>query len=128
MIWILLGVLLALCIRNNFNTQGVAKDLRGIARTVRKIVKDLARTIRRAARDAGKQSGVSRESAPAQEATMTAAPAAYEPVQADELKEKELPEEPELHARTAAMMADVPVIAFPKDDPKYDSSKKYMYA
>ena len=128
MIWILLGVLLALCIRNNFNTQGVAKDLRGIARTVRKIVKDLARTIRRAARDAGKQSGVSRESAPAQEATMTAAPAAYEPVQADELKEKELPEEPERHARTAAMMADVPVIAFPKDDPKYDCSKKYMYA
>ena len=59
---------------------------------------------------------------------MTAASAAAEPVQAEGLKEKELPEEPELHARTAAMMADVPVIAFPKDDPKYDSSKNYLYA
>ena len=128
MIWILLGVLLALCIRNNFNTQGGAKDLRGIARAIRKIAKDLARTVRRAAREAGKQTVAARKAAPAQETMMTAASAAAEPVQADELKEKELPEEPELHARTAAMMADVPVIAFPKDDPKYDSSKKYMYA
>lgn len=59
---------------------------------------------------------------------MTAAPAAYEPVQADELKENELTGEQEHQARTAAMMANVPTIAFPKDDPKYDSSKKYMYA
>ena len=128
MIWILLGVLLALCIRNNFNAQGVAKDLRGIARAIRKIAKDLARTVRRAAREAGKQTVAAREAAPAQETMMTAASAAAEQVQAEGLKEKELPEEPELHARTAAMMADVPVIAFPKDDPKYDSSKKYMYA
>ena len=128
MIWILLGGLLALCIRNNFNAQGVAKDLRGIARAIRKIAKDLARTIRRAAKDAGRQTGAAREAAPAQETMMTAASVAAESVQAEGLKEKELPEEPELHARTAAMMADVPVIAFPKDDPKYDSSKKYLYA
>ena len=52
MFWILLGVLLVICVRNNFNAQGVAKDLRGIARAVRKIIKDAARTIRHAARDA----------------------------------------------------------------------------
>ena len=36
--------------------------------------------------------------------------------------------EPEQAVRTAAMLANVPTLAFPEDDPKYDSSRKYRYA
>ncbi|MBR0266338.1 MAG: hypothetical protein IJQ71_02770 [Clostridia bacterium] len=128
MFWILLGVLLVLCIRNNFNAQGVAKDLRGIARAVRKIIKDAARTIRHAARDAKRGTVPTAAAEPARETAVTAAPVAAEPVRTEAPKENELLKELEQHARTAAMMVDVPTIAFPKDDPKYDSSKKYMYA
>jgi len=127
MLWILMGVLLVLCVRNNFNAQGVAKDIRGIARTGRKIAKDLARTIRHAARDAKRETDA-RAAAPAQETAVTATPALAEPVQAEAPKENELLKDLEQHAWTAAMMVNVPTIAFPKDDPKYDSSKKYMYA
>jgi len=33
----------------------------------------------------------------------------------------------ELQAMKAAMMADVPTIHFPEDDPKYNSAQKYGY-
>ena len=33
----------------------------------------------------------------------------------------------ELQAMKAAMMADVPTIHFPEDDPKYNSARKYGY-
>ncbi len=35
---------------------------------------------------------------------------------------------PELQAMKAAMMANVPTIHFPEDDPKYNSARKYGYA
>ena len=41
---------------------------------------------------------------------------------------RELTEELERDARTAAMAADVPTIDFPKDEEKYYSSGKYGYA
>ena len=41
---------------------------------------------------------------------------------------RELTEDLERDARTAAMAADVPTIDFPEGDGKYDSSKKYGYA
>ena len=34
----------------------------------------------------------------------------------------------EQHSSIAAMLANVPVLNFPEDDPKYDSSRKYNYA
>lgn len=46
MLWFLLGVILALFIKNNFETQDVIKDVRRIARAVRKAVRDLIRTVR----------------------------------------------------------------------------------
>ena len=107
MFWFLLGVLLVLLIHNHFNMQGVAKDLRGIAKTVRKLARGLARTIRNAMSDTKK------EAVPAE------APTAQDAV---------LPDETEQYARTAAMLANVPTIAFPEDDPKYDSSRKCRYA
>ena len=41
---------------------------------------------------------------------------------------RELAEDLEKNARTAAMAADVPTIDFPEDDEKYDSSRRYGYA
>jgi len=41
---------------------------------------------------------------------------------------RELVDDLERSARTAAMMSDVPTIQFPEDDPKYHSSRKYGYA
>jgi hypothetical protein len=40
---------------------------------------------------------------------------------------RELTEDLERDARTAAMAADVPTIQFPEDDEKYYSSRKYGY-
>ena len=44
------------------------------------------------------------------------------------LENRELVEELERNARTAAMAADVPVIEFPEEDGRYFSAKKYGYA
>ena len=41
---------------------------------------------------------------------------------------RELAEDPERDARTAAMAANVPTIDFPEGNGKYDSSRKYGYA
>ena len=55
MIWILLGTLFVLLVRNQFDVQGVAKDLRRIAKSVRKIARELARTVRQAVKEAKKE-------------------------------------------------------------------------
>ena len=44
------------------------------------------------------------------------------------LENRELVEELERNARTAAMASDVPVIEFPEEDDRYFSAKKYGYA
>ena len=143
MFWFLFGVLLVLCVRNQFDMQGVGKDLQKIAGDIRKIARDLARMIRRAVKDAkketrkagpeqGRPAAEAREEQPAQaealrtveaEAELQKAPRAAE-------VEAELPKapEPEEIARAAVLLAGVPTLAFPEDDPKYDSSRKYRYA
>ena len=128
MFWILFGVLFVLFVRNNFNVQGVAKDIRKIAKVARKIARDLAHTVRQAVKDGKKEAAEARKAAPEQAAPVAEireAPAAQPELQQ---QENELLKDLELHARTAAMMVNVPTLAFPEDDPKYDSSKKYMYA
>ena len=127
MFWILLGVLFVLCVRNNFDAQGVAKDVRAIAKSVRKIVRDLVRTVRHAAAEAKKENAEARKARAEEKSIADAVPAAV-PVQTVAQKENELLKELEQHARTAAMMVNVPTLAFPEDDPKYDSSRKYTYA
>ena len=127
MFWLLLGALLFLFVRNHFDLQGVTRDIQKIARSVRKIVRDLVRTVRHAVRDAKKESTETRKTVreqenPADKAPVTAA------AQAEAPREKELLKDLEQQARTAAMLVNVPTISFPEDDPKYDSSKKYMYA
>lgn len=122
-----MGVLVVLLVRNNFNVQGVANDIRRIARSAAKIVRDLAGEIRRSVKDAKKETAKTRQAAPEQPVTVEAAPVA-EPVQPEVQQNNELLKEMERNARTAVMLADVPTLDFPKDDPKYDSSRKYKYA
>ena len=125
MIWILLGVLFVLLVRNQFDTQAVAKDIRRIAKSARKIVRELARTVRQAVKEAKQETAEARKTGPEQAA---ASVQAAQPVQAETQQNNELLKELEQKAGTAAMLANVPTIAFPEDDPKYDSSRKYMYA
>lgn len=127
MFWILVGVFAFLLIRNHFELQGVAKDVRMIARSVRKIAKDLIRTVRQAVKDAKKEAAETRETAPEQISKVTEVHE-EQPAQPEAQQNDDLLKDLEKNARTAAMMASVPTIDFPKDDPKYDSSKKYMYA
>ena len=127
MFWFLFGVLLFLLIRNNFDLQGVKKDARKIARGIRKILKDLVRAVRNAAQEGKQQAAEPRQADPARadaESIVSAAPAE----QAEVKENMELLKEMEQKAGTAAMLAKVPTIDFPADDPKYDSSRKYMYA
>ena len=122
-----MGVLVVLLVRNNFNVQGVANDIRRIARSAAKIVRDLAGEIRRSVKEAKKETAKTRQAAPEQPVIVEAAPVA-EPVQPEVQQNNELLKEMERNARTAVMLADVPTLDFPKDDPKYDSSRKYKYA
>ena len=125
MLMLLLGVLFVLLVRNNFNTEGVKKDIRRIVKAVRQIARDLARTVRQAAREARKES---RKAVPEQHSTESELPVP-EPARAEaQENNNELLKELKQTARTAAMLANVPTLNFPKDDPKYDSSRKYRYA
>jgi hypothetical protein len=47
---------------------------------------------------------------------------------AETKENRELLKEMEQKAGTAAMLAGVPTLSFPENDPKYDSSRKYTYA
>ena len=80
MIWILLGALFVLLVRNQFDTQAVAKDIRRIARSVRKIVRELARTVRQAVKEAKRETAEARKTGPEQAA---ASVKAAQPVQAE---------------------------------------------
>jgi hypothetical protein len=91
--------------------------------------------VRRAVKDAQKGSVVSRASAEdagsavTAESAAEAVPAAVQAeAKAEAPKENELLKEPEENTNMAAMLANVPTIDFPKEDEKYDSSRKYMYA
>lgn len=134
MLWIILGTLLVLCVRNHFDMQGVGKDVRGIAKLVRKIARELARAVRRAVKEAQSQPAVSRaaaegaETAARAESAAQAESAALAEVKAETPQENVIPQEAEGDTGIAAMLANVPTIDFPKEDPKYDSSRKYMYA
>ena len=129
---VLLVVFLVLFARNNFDMQGVKKDARKIVRGIRKILKDLGRTIRDAAQEGKQKAAESRQADPAQADAVQAdvgnsVPAATaEPAEAEE--NRELLKEMEQKSGTAAMLANVPTIDFPADDPKYDSARKYLYA
>lgn len=127
MFWILLGVLLALVVRNGSDTQGMAKDVRSIIRVLRKVIKDIGRTVRHALKESRKGTGITQKADPEQE-TAAENECAAQPEQPETRECKALLKDMEERANLAAILADVPTIDFPADDPKYESSRKYTYA
>ena len=129
MFWFLFGVMLVLLIRNQFDMQGVLRDIRRIAKAVRGILRDLSRTIRAFAKDAKrKKPREVRKAADLKPNGAEEGIRAEQPAQVRAPEGTEWQREQEQAARTAAMMMNVPTIDFPKEDPKYNSSRKYRYA
>ena len=124
MLWIMLGVLAVLFVRNHYDVQGVKKDLRGIARTVRKAVQELVQAIQQGVNEAKKEKAAEKAAAVKEEVKVPEVPVAA-PVQAETQENNALLKELEQKAMSATMLANVPTIDFPADDPKYDSSRKY---
>ena len=129
MFWILMGILAVLLIRNQFDLQGVKKDINKGAKAVRRIVRELVRNIRSAAKDAKKESGQDRKAVQEQITNVSKAreiPAAQPETERQEQTDQVKTQDP--NALMAAMMASVPTLDFPTDDPKYNASQKYRYA
>ena len=151
---LLFGALLGLFARNGFDTDRTAEEIREKAgkaeRAAREAVRTARREIRRAAHDrkiteiheridarraereerlkavhAEIEARKARKTGNGPENSGRALPASG----VNEAKAiRELTEELERDARTAAMAADVPTIDFPEDDGKYHSSRKYGFA
>ena len=133
MFWLLFGAFLYLLIKNQFDMQGVTKDARQIAKAIMKALQGAGRTVRGAVDEAKKQKAAAQAVRQAAEAVQ-AAPAQPAPevravtVSPETRENNQLLKDLEQHSSIAAMLANVPVLNFPEDDPKYDSSRKYNYA
>ena len=138
---LLLGALLGYLANRNFDAQRVREDVRETAGKVRRTAHEAVRAAKKEIREARKAEHDQRvaERLRTIQAEAEARRAAKESRKAEvralpvsgtnEAKEiRELAEELERDARTAAMAADVPVIHFPEEDGKYHASRKYGYA
>ncbi len=126
MFWLIIGVLLFLLIRNQFDMQRTGKDVRRIVRAAGRAARSAVRAFRDSAQEARKEAEARKaEKKPAEgEEAVSAAGAET----AETKENRELLKEMERKAGTAAMLAGVPTLSFPENDPKYDSSRKYTYA
>ena len=131
MFWLLFGAFLYLLIKNQFDMQGVKKDARKIAKYLMKALQGAGKTIHNAMDEAKKQKAAAQAARQAAEAVQ-AAPAQPAPevraVSPETRENNQLLKDLEQHSSIASMLASVPVLNFPEDDPKYDSSRKYNYA
>jgi len=155
---LLFGALLGYLANRNFDTDRVAEDVRNAAGNVRRTARDAVRAAKREIRNAAHDRKMAEiheqiEARKAEreerlntihaeiEARKARKAEARNPVQeqnripalpvsgTNEGKViRELAEDLERDARTAAMAADVPTIDFPEDDEKYFSAGKYEYA
>ena len=133
MFWLLFGAFLYLLIKNQFDMQGVKKDARKIAKAIMNALQGAGKTIHNAVDEAKKQKAAAQAVRQAAEAVQ-AAPAQPAPevravtVSPETRENNQLLKDLEKNSSIAAMLANVPVLNFPEDDPKYDSSRKYNYA
>lgn len=152
---ILFGALLGYLANRHMDTDRVAEDVRKAARDARRTAHDAMRTARREIRNAVHEQRTAEihERIHAREAEreerLKAIRAEIEARKARKEEDRnaetvvralpvsgvneakairELTEDLERDARTAAFAADVPTIDFPEDDEKYYSSRKYGYA
>ena len=136
MFWLLFGAFLYLLIKNQFDMQGVKKDARKIAKAIMKALQGAGKTIHNAVDEAKKQKAEKAVAQAVRQAAeaVQAAPAQPAPevraatVSPETRENNQLLKDLEQHSSIAAMLANVPVLNFPEDDPKYDSSRKYNYA
>ena len=148
---LLLGALLGYFANRDFDMNRVQEDVRETARKAEKTAREAVRAVRREIRDARKAEHDQRiaERLEAIHAEAEARRAAKEARKAEREEQKsgaagtiralpecdtreakeirDLAEDLERDARTAAMVADVPVIQFPDEDEKYHASRKYGY-
>lgn len=150
---ILFGALLGFLANRDFDADRVAEDVRKAARKAKKTAHDAVKTAKREIRKAEHDRRVHEihekvdARRAAHEERLNALHAEIEAKKAArkaEVKRKEvyalptsgtkeaetireLTEDLERNARTAAMAANVPTIDFPEDDEKYFSSRKYGY-
>ena len=150
---LLFGALLGYLANRNFDMDRVAKDVHNAARNARRTAHDAVRTAKREFRRArhDRKAAEIHERIEARKAEreerLNALHAGIEARKArreenrdviaralpasgtNEAKViRDLTEDLERDARTAAMAADVPTIEFPEEDEKYFSSRKYGYA
>ena len=129
MFLLLLGVTIFLLVRNDFDLQRMGKDIRRILRAGRRIIRDISRSIRNKARENQKETAETRTAERGQDSTAQTAPAVRKERPETEAQDHgEMMKDPDHNTLMAAMLANVPTLNFPKDDPKYDSSRKYTYA
>jgi hypothetical protein len=149
---ILLGALLGYLANKDFDAGRVAEDVRVKARKAERAAREAARAARREFRKAEHDRKVTEiheridarkaereERLNALHAEAEARKAARKAHSAPEVQAlpvsgtneakviRELTEDLERDARTAAMAADVPTIDFPEEDEKYSPSRKYGY-
>ena len=130
MFWLLFGAFLYLLIKNQFDMQGVKKDARKIAKAIMKALQGAGKTIHNAVDEAKKQKAgkAAAELVRAEQPAAQAAPAPVPEASPETKENNALLKDLEEHSSIAAMLANVPTLSFPEDDPKYDSSRKYHYA
>ena len=130
MFWLLFGAFMYLMIKNQWDLQGVKKDVRKIARAVKKALMGAGKSIQAAAQEAQKQKAAkaAAELVRAEQPAEKTAPAPVPEVSPETKENNALLKDLEEHTSIAAMLANVPTLSFPEDDPKYDSSRKYHYA
>ena len=121
MFWLLFGAFLYLLIKNQFDMQGVKKDARKIAKYIMNALRNAGKTIHSAAEQAKMQKSAPAQPAPEPEVRAVA-------VSPETQENNELLKDLEQNTGIASILANVPVLNFPEDDPKYDSSRKYNYA
>ena len=149
---LLLGALLGYFANRDFDMNRVQEDVRETARKARKTAREAARAIRKeihnarkaehdqriaerleaihAEAEARRAEREARKAAREEQKTETGSREVYALPECDTREAKEirdLAEDLERDARTAAMAADVPVIQFPDEDEKYHASRKYGY-
>ena len=145
---LLLGALLGYLANRNGGADRVAEKARETAREARRAARDAARAVRREIHDARRTESrrrteehlwqvhaeidarrAEREARRAERETAAAREAfALPECDTREAKEiRELAEDLDRDARTAAMAASVPVIEFPEEDGRYHTERKYGY-
>ena len=131
---LLLGALLGYVANRDFDMNRVQEDVRKEIRNARKAEQDqrIAERLEaiRAEAEARRAEREARKAAREEQKAETGSREVYALPECDTREAKEirdLAEDLERDARTAAMAADVPVIQFPDEDEKYHASRKYGY-